>query len=136
MQTASRQEVVSAYREYNRLHFQPGGFAAFAVGVRVYPDMPFEQRSQFAYLINDLALFFQGVFALHEAGTIEGETYHAYLNWVAAVMATPGGNAWWAELGRPLYPHRMVVAIDSRIAGGDLPTVTEIPLFRPDPGAA
>jgi hypothetical protein len=92
--------------------------------------MPFDERTQFAYLLNDHALFFQGAFALHEAGTLEKETYEAYLNWFACNLLTRGGSAWWAEIGRQFYPPRMVQAVEIRLDRGGLPNILDLPMIR------
>jgi hypothetical protein len=79
LRTASRQEIVSGFREHNRLMFLPGVDDALLAGLRRYPDLPKAEKANFGNLINDHALFFQGVFALRESGTLEEETYEAYL---------------------------------------------------------
>jgi len=129
LRTASRQEIVSGYRDHNRLMFQPGAVHAALVGPRLYPELPEEEKGLFGYLINDHALFFQGAFALHEAGTLEDETYLAYLQLFAAWIITPGGSAWWAEISR-LYPPRMVAAVNARVAQGGLPDLLQFDAFR------
>lgn len=72
----------------------PGRAQAFAEGLRSFPDMPEEDRSAFGILLGDLALFMQSAFALHEAGTLEEETYQAYLTFFVSHIATPGGRVW------------------------------------------
>ncbi len=128
LKTASRQEVVAGYREFNRLQLMTGRSDEYARGLRHYPDLPFGDRSAFSGIINDLALFMQGAFALHESGALEDETYHAYLDWFACNLATPGGAAWWREIG-PFFAPRMVAAVDARLARGDLPDITKLPSF-------
>ena len=125
LETASRQQIVAGFRDYNRLNFEPGVDEAIRAGVRSYPDMPAQQRDLFTAFVNDHALFLQGAFALHEAGTLEDETYLAYLNFFCAWMSTPGGAAWWGEIS-PLYPPRMVAAINARIAEGGLPDLVPV----------
>ena len=85
-------------------------------------------------MVNDHALFFQGAFALREAGTLEDETYEAYLQFFAANVATPGGSAWWSEIG-PFYPARMIQAVDARIQRGDLPDLVALGAFAESPPA-
>jgi hypothetical protein len=132
LQTASRQEIVAGYRDYNRLSLEPGAALVYAKGTRDYPDMPFEDRARFATMLNDHALFFQGAFALHEAGQLEDETYHAYLNWFACNLITTGGAAWWDEIGRPIFTRRMVQAVEARLAQGQLPDITKLNVIRLD----
>jgi hypothetical protein len=91
--------------------------------------MPFDERAKFAHIMTDHALFFQGAFALHEAGTLEEETYEAYLTWFACTISTRGGSAWWAEMGHPFYPPRMVEAVDILLDHGELPNILNLPMF-------
>jgi len=133
LETASRQEIVSGFRDNNRLFFEPGVAAAFQRGIRSYSDLPEEPREMFSSLLNDHALFFQGAFALHEAGTLEDETYAAYLDYFAAILCTPGGAAWWAAVS-PLYTPRMVSAVNARLEAGQLPNLLESVLF-PEPSS-
>lgn len=132
LRTASRQEIVSGYRDANRLWFEKGAALAYANGIRSYPELPFEERSLFVTMLNDQALFFQGAFALYESGQLEEETYQAYLAWFASNIATPGGLVWWEEIGRPIYTRRMVAAVDARISAGGLVDIRELGFARPD----
>ena len=132
LQAASRQEVASAYRDSNRLFFEPGAARAYARGLRLYPDMPLDEKNLFWAFLNDGALAFQGAYAMHEAGQLEDETYQAYLDWFAANLSTPGGSAWWEEIGRPIYVKRMVHAVDARLARKNLPDVLELGILGLD----
>ncbi len=134
LRTASRQEIVSGFRDYNRLMFQPGVNHAALVGMRLYPQLSAEERALFGALTNDFALFFQGAFALHESGALEEETYLAYLQVFAAWVTTPGGSAWWTEMS-PLYTPRMVAAVNARVRQGDLPDLLQFEAFREPPAA-
>lgn len=136
LHTASRQEIVSSFRGCVRLSCEPGAARKYASGLHSYPNMPFDDRSMFALLINDLALFFQGAFALYESGQLEEETYHAYLNWFACNVATPGGGAWWAEVGRPHFTKRMVEVVDAKLSQGELPDILELQLYHLDDPAS
>ena len=131
LRVASRQEIASGLRTHNRLFMEPSVCRAYAKGLRGHPDMPFDERSLFMTLLTDHALFFEGAFALHESGQLEGETYQTYLTFFACQIATPGGAGWWAE-GRPFYPARMVEALDARLSRGDLPDIREADIFRLD----
>jgi hypothetical protein len=134
LRAGSRQEIVSGFRDFNRLLFQPGVNHAALVGMRLYPQLPAEEKGLFGNLTNDFALFFQGAFSLHEAGTLEEETYLAYLQIFAAWITTPGGSAWWAEMS-PLYTPRMVAAVNARVAQGGLPDLLQFDTFREPPAA-
>jgi len=131
LRTASRQQIVAGFREYNRLLLQPGNALAYGKGMRSYPDLPFDERQAFSTMVNDHALFFQGAFALHEAGTLEEATYIAYLEFFAASISTPGGMVWWDAVS-PLYAPRMVAAVKARLVQGGLPDLLEGPVFALD----
>lgn len=133
LQTASRQELVSGFREHNRLFFEAGATDAFSAGLRRYPDIPREQADLFSGMLTDHATFLQGAFALHEAGTLEDETYEAYLQYFSATVLTPGGAAWWSEIG-PLFTPRMVRAVNARIERGELPDLLALDTFA-DPNS-
>jgi hypothetical protein len=81
--------------------------------------------------MNEHALFFQSAFALYESGQLEDETYHAYREWIASVLATPGGSAWW-ETARPVYASRVVEALDKRLERGGLANVLDFDAYRLD----
>jgi hypothetical protein len=118
LKTASRQEIVDGMRGHNRLAMEPGAAKAFDLGLRDYPAMAPEDASLFQVQLHDHVLFFQGAFALYEGGTLEEETYQAYLNYIAAQIATPGGGKRWAETS-PFYTARMVAALNERLRQGD-----------------
>ena len=131
-QTASRQDVARDYRQITNLHLDIKTATAFREGLWDYPNMPYEKRVLFATVVNNETLFFQGVFAQHETGQLEQETYEAYLLWFSSIILTPGGSAWWEGTARPIFLNRMLVAVDKRIAVGDLPNIREIAQFRRD----
>jgi hypothetical protein len=79
--------------------------------------------------MNDHVLHFQGAFALYESGALEEETYRAYLDYVAAHLAAPGGSAYWSET-RALYPAHMVAELEKRLSAGALPTLDDISFLR------
>jgi hypothetical protein len=131
VKTSSRQDVVDSYRTINRLFLDPSVARVFSRGVSSFPDLPFDERSRFNALMNEHALFFQSAFALHESGQLEDETYHAYLEWIATVMATPGAAAWW-QGARPVYARRVAEALDERIGRGRLADVSDFDGYRLD----
>ena len=132
IRTASRQEIASGYREANRLFLDPTTARAFAAGLTVFPEQPFDDCSLFSTVFSDQALFFQGAFALHESGQLDDETYSAYFDWFASLVATPGGTYWWKTVGRPIYAEGMVRAVDARVAKGDLHDVRLLDGFKID----
>lgn len=126
LRTASRQAIVTGMRDHVRLALGPGGDSFFHA-VEAFPDVSPEEYRHFTTRMNDLLLFFQGAHALHEAGTLEDETYEAYLGFVAASCSTPGGARYWKQV-KEIYTPRMVVALDARIERGSLRDLTQ---FRP-----
>ncbi|MGD8280770.1 MAG: hypothetical protein PVF69_06415 [Gemmatimonadota bacterium] len=131
LRTSSRQDVVDGYRTINRLMLDPAVAQIFSEGLSSFPDLPFAGRSTFAALMNEHALFFQGAFALYESGQLEDETYHAYREWIATIMAAPGGAAWW-ETARAVYARRVVAALDERLGRGGLANVLDFDGYRLD----
>jgi hypothetical protein len=135
LRTTSRQDVVDSYRTINRLMLDPSIARTFSLGLSSFPNLSFDERSRFGALMNEHALFFQAVYALHESGQLEDETYHAYREWIAAVMAAPGGTAWW-EGARAVYTRSVVHALDERLKHGGLPDVLQFDGYRLDDGPA
>lgn len=132
LKTSSRQEIVAGFRDFNRLFFQPGASDTMNQGMRHYPNIEPTQKNLFGSMMNDLALFVQGAFALQEAGTLEDETYQTYLTLFAAWVDTPGGAAWWTDIS-PLYTPRMVEAIKKQGETRDLPNLLEREMFAEPP---
>lgn len=131
VKTASRQNVVDSFRTINRLLLDPTVAQTFSKGLSYYPDLPFTERSTFAALMNEHALFFQGAHASHESGHLEDETYNAYLDWIATVMAAPGSALWW-EVARHVYTNRVVQALDERLNRGGLVDIRNLDAYRLD----
>lgn len=129
LRTASRQAIVAGMRDHVRLAFEPGGESFFRAD-EAFPDVSPEEHRYYTARMNDLLLFFQGAHALHEAGTLEDETYGKYLDFVAASFRTPGGARYWEQV-RSIYTPRMTAALQARIERGDLPDLTR---FRPGAG--
>lgn len=131
VRTASRQDVVDSYRTINRLLLDPSVARTFSEGLSSFPNLPFDERSRFGALMNEHALFFQSAYALHESGQLEDETYHAYRDWIATVMAAPGASAWW-ETARAVYAAHVVEALDERLERGGLADVLGFDAYRLD----
>ena len=129
-QTASRQDVARDYQQISNLHLDPRTAKAFRAGLWDYPNMPDEDRVLFATVVNNEALFFQGLYAQFENGQLEPETYGAYLLWFSSVISTPGGKEWWEDTARPIFLGRMLEAVDTRIRQGQLPNIREFAQFR------
>lgn len=138
-QAASRLEVTRDYRSAASALFDPDVNFAWAVGLKHYPAMSFEQNSHFANYFSNQALLFQGVFALYDTGQLEEETYADYRNYFCALVATPGGAFWWETTGRPIFVKKMVAVVDQRVAEGENFDMTQRPhlnidKFDVDPG--
>jgi hypothetical protein len=131
MRTSSRQDVVDSFRTINRLLLDPSIARTFSAGLASFPNLPFDERSRFSALMNEHALFFQSAYALFESGQLEDETYNAYRDWIATVIASPGGSAWW-ETVRPIYTSRVVKALDERLKAGGLQDVLQFDGYRID----
>ena len=131
VRAASRLEIASGWRAYNRLVLDSDARLTYAKGLREFPDMPFDQRSLFSVLLGDHAVFFQGTFALYEEGQLDEGTYQDYLTWFACQIATPGGSEWWAETSGFLVKGA-AAAVNATLARGELPDITQLNQFRPD----
>jgi len=127
LKAASWQEVVSGARQAARLRGDPDVAPAWAKGLSHYPDMPAEDMSTFSMAVTDEALFFQGVYALHQSGQLDDSVYEAYLQWFAAIINTPGGSAWWTLIGKPIFVPKMVETVSQRLAQGGLPDIQTLP---------
>lgn len=124
LRTASRQAIVAGMRDHARLALEPGA-ASFFHGPVAYPDLTPDEYLYYSTRMHDLLLFFQGAHALHEAGTLEDETYRAYLDYVAASFCTPGGARFWRDV-EDIYTPRMAAALNDRIARGGLRDLTQL----------
>ena len=132
MQAASRQDIVESFRQFNGRLLDTADLPEILLeGLRRYPELDQPARMKFGSYLADHGLHFQGVFALHESGTLEGETYRAYLDFFAGLLATPGGAAFWSEF-RPLFPHRMAAEVDARLEAGSLPDFLEMSFYKTD----
>jgi hypothetical protein len=130
VRTASRQEIVAGARDWNRLLVDPEVADAFSGGHAGYPQMEAAAANRYRAVMHDLALFMQGAFALWESGALEDDTYHAYLEFFASQISTPGGAAWWSN-ARTIYLDRMVANIEARLARGGVPKTIERMLATP-----
>jgi hypothetical protein len=118
VRTASRQAIVDGMRDHNRLSLEPGA-DSFLRSVDEFPNVSPDEHRYYTTRMTDLLLFFQGAHALHEAGTLEDETYEPYLDFVAASLATPGGARFWLQI-KAIWTPRMVAALDARLERGAL----------------
>jgi hypothetical protein len=129
VQAASRQSVANEFRGFNRLFLEYAH--DWQRGLRQYPQQDFESKNRFATLVHDLLLTFQSMQALYESKSLESETYEGYRTFVTAVIATPGGTAFWHEW-KDTYTPKMVASINIRTDEGTLPDLLEFPQWKPD----
>ena len=129
-QASSRLDVSRDYRQVASITQDLTNARAFRNGLRHYPNIDYDQRILFSGVIGNETVFFQGVFAQYETGQLEHETYEAYLAWLASLIITPGGSAWWEDMARPVFMARMIVAVDERVSKGGLPEVLEMANFK------
>jgi hypothetical protein len=134
VETASRQDVTSGFREWNRLSLEPKNMAAFVAGMRRYPDLASDQNWIFSGMVNDQVHHLESAFALFEAGVLKKDIYSAYLDFCCAILATPGGTAWWLEVGS-LHIAPLASAVDTRLSLGDLPNVLDFACFAEPPAS-
>jgi hypothetical protein len=128
--SSNRESVASEYREVSMFERDPQVARSIGAGLRSYPDLSYEQLVHFHAGMNNQSLFFQAVFARHETGQLEDETYEAYLSWYSSLIATPGGTGWFDDVARPIYMAIMVVAVDARTRQGELPSALSLPVYR------
>ena len=130
VRAASRTQIVESFRQFNSKLVDTHGLPEVLLqGVRRYPELEQPDRMKFGAYMNDQGLHFQTVFALHESGALEDETYRVYLDFFAAVLATPGGAAFWSEF-RAIYPARMSAEVDARLKAGGLPDLLGLPFYQ------
>ena len=49
------------------------------------------------------------------------------LGWFSSIVATPGGSHWWEKTARPIFTPGMIVAVDERLASGEVLEIRELP---------
>jgi hypothetical protein len=69
--------------------------------------------------------------ALYDAKSLESDTYEGYRSFVASVIRTPGGTAFWDEL-KVVYLPKMVTSIDTRMHDGNLFDLLNQPQWKSD----
>ena len=73
VETASRQDVTTGFRDWNWLTLDPRNMSALVVGMRRYPNMTPEQKWIFSSMVNDQAHHLESALALYESGTLKGD---------------------------------------------------------------
>ena len=127
---ASRQSVSREFRDWVKT-FLTTNPEHFAIGMTSYPDMPYRERADFCHQLHDLILFYQSAQAMHEAGVLPDDAHQPYVDWVAAVLQTPGGAAFWQEW-RPSYNSGMINSLEARMKQGGLPNPLDFPQYQLD----
>jgi hypothetical protein len=129
IKTTGRQSVANEFKETSRLMTDNAEY--FALGLRDYPDVPFDALCMFSGSMSDALMSFQSCMASHKAGMLEDHIYQAYLTFTASLLVTAGGKAYWIHW-RNVYIKEMVDELDNRIAEGDLGDIRQIPQFNID----
>jgi len=132
LKTASRQDVTNGFRDWNRLVIDTKNMDAFTAGIRRYPNVLQAQMWTFSTMLNDQCHHLESAFALYEAGTLDDETYGTYLGFFCSTVATPGGKAWWEEIG-PMHVAPLVAEVDALLLKGGLPNLLDSPVFAEQP---
>lgn len=114
----ARQRVAEAMRAHMRTRASTEDREAWERGLEAYPRLDAAESYRFEAIAADLTLVMQQIWALHESGSLEEETYEAYLRFFVATVSTPGGRVWWETRGRPIFIDRMVAEMDARLAEG------------------
>ncbi len=129
IRVSSRQQIVESFRSFNRPFISdPSIPGLFVQGLTSYPNLEQPDRARFGALITDQILHFQGALALHDSGSLDDETFRAYRDYFAGLLATPGGTAYWSD-NRSGYPGHMVASVEQRLAEGGLPDLLSSPTF-------
>ncbi len=134
LELASRERVATEYREVSDYYGNPPVARAMSAALRRYPDIDYDQIAYFHTAMNKESLFFQAVYARHESGQLEDDTYQAYLRWYSSLIATPGGSRWFDDVARPIYMPRMLRDVDETVESGNHPDAMMVPIHRIDPG--
>ncbi len=132
LRVASRQQVVESYRLFNRPFISdPAISSIWERGLRSATDLEESDRAQFFALFLDQVLHFQGAQASHASGSLDDETFNAYRDHFAGILASPGGAVFWSQ-ARVSYPSHMVASVEERLARGSLPD--PLPFLPSPPG--
>ncbi|MEH6502618.1 MAG: hypothetical protein V7682_01820 [Cycloclasticus sp.] len=129
IKTTGRQNVANEFKETSRLMMDNAEH--FALGLRDYPDVPFDALSKFSGAMVDVLMSFQSCLASHKAGMLEDHIYQSYLTFTASFLVTAGGKAYWIYW-RNVYIKEMVDELDKRIAQGGLGDIRQVPQFNID----
>ena len=122
----ARQRVAEGMRTHMRTRASIEDATAWERGLREYPGIDSTDKHRFEGILADLTLLMQQIWALHESGSLEDETYDGYLRFFLATIATPGGRVWWESRGRPIFIERMVADMDAKLAEGVTLDILEI----------
>jgi hypothetical protein len=137
LRASSRLAAMQSYNEHSRLRLDPAVNRAYIQGLHAYPELAFDERGIFANLMSDHWVFFQGVFALHEEGQLDRQTYEDFLMWFACQVATPGGAAFWEDLSpiataAAAASAAAAAAVNKRLERGGLADILQLPGNRID----
>ena len=120
-QGTNRREITRDFVRFGENQLDPVTARSWHQGLQNYPQMSCEANNSFAVQMSNQALMFQSVFAQYENGQLEEATYIPYLLFFTTLAASPGGNVWWQNSGRPIFIPKMVSAVDEQMAKGEHP---------------
>lgn len=122
-QGTNRREITRDFVRFGEKQLDPVIARQWHKGLQNYPSMDSEANNSFGLQMSNQALMFQSVFAQYENGQLEDDTYVAYLLFFTAIVASPGGNIWWQNIGRPIFVTKMVSAVDEQLIKGGHPDI-------------
>ncbi len=81
------------------LHSDPELSALFARGLDDADSLSRDERIRVHFLLLQLVLFFKDSLDAWEAGILDTPTFHAWEEFIASILAKPGGRLWWDSAG-------------------------------------
>jgi hypothetical protein len=93
----------------------------FRVGMNDFRALTADERVILDGVLLDLVLCLKDILEAHERGFMDQETYEAWVLFVGANIAMPGGQMWWQQ-ARQLFISKVQTVIES--------TITQCPPFQ------
>jgi hypothetical protein len=86
----------------------------FRVGMNDFRALTPDERITLDGVLLDLVLCLKDILEAHERGFMDKETYGAWVSFVGATIAMPGGQMWWQQ-ARQMFISKVQTVIDSAI---------------------
>jgi hypothetical protein len=86
----------------------------FRIGMNDFRALTPDERIILDGVLLDLVLCLKDILEAHERGFMDQETYEAWVSFVGANIAMPGGQMWWQQ-ARPMFISKVQTVIDSAI---------------------